>query len=140
MRPGKMKQSWVHICVHIQYFLYQSLPPPLTLFLRCAPLCKQTTAPPVLCSRCKLSKYCCQDHAQHHWHIHKRICREPAAAEALQDASIQGKRPLEAVCRCSAQDYKAFSHVYTCSVCTRHARVPLARAASCGLGLSLLSG
>ena len=31
--------------------------------------------PPVLCSRCKLVKYCCTEHAQLHWATHKIACR-----------------------------------------------------------------
>ena len=30
--------------------------------------------PSILCSRCTLVRYCCTDHAQRHWPIHKHIC------------------------------------------------------------------
>ena len=44
-------------------------------YAACAMESCRNREPPVLCSRCKLVKYCCEEHARLHWSTHKIACR-----------------------------------------------------------------
>jgi CRP-like cAMP-binding protein len=49
--------------------------------LSCADPSCRNRSPLILCSRCKLAKYCCSDHANHHWQHHRLVCNPTAGNE-----------------------------------------------------------
>jgi CRP-like cAMP-binding protein len=52
--------------------------------LSCADPACRNRSPLILCSRCKLAKYCCSDHANHHWQHHRLVCNPTAGSEVLK--------------------------------------------------------